>query len=742
LDKLTIMQASRLDDNDILEYLKKYFEIESSENLEAWGIFNIGTNHQTDKNFYTIKNIKTKNKLAIEYPIIDLEEKQKVRNNGIYIPFAIGEELVKSLEPNKELFVSCNLILSEKHIRKQNDNPMLLQVDSKSIEILKQIPRKIEILDDIDNLYIEENTFNMINELHNIDELLIQKEKEVSDEKLKLEAKQITLSSELKELENNHDEKIQTLHNKELKKQKSLDKLEENTKFITKEIKDKKSELSGLTIKVQEIQKILKNEEDTMAKKLEKLRAYIKDKADTLLNLEFIDQEEYNNLLMINQNAKLNEKFVDFENDLHSDKQQAVSHIQAYLFEQDIVYPRYILEDFFALVQTNDLIILAGESGSGKTNLIKSFAQAIGGKSFIIPVKPNWTSSEDLLGYYNPLEKKYLTTHFLEALLEAIDNPDIPYFICLDEMNLARVEYYFADFLSLLEERGEQPEIKLYSEDESAHILSEFNMVLSLIESTKEKLGKNNIKDYIGILEDTEINQELKRVFGFSDKDSLIKYHSDLKRMLSGILSTPSSIIFPKNVRIIGAINIDETTHYLSPKILDRAHIMKFESPLLNDWGEIAKEIEDFENKDLKIKINIENLGTRELYPSFDRNDEFCKAITNMTKEYFSPLGVEVGLRTIRQGLNYQKIFSEQGSDKELVMNNFIIHKILPKMTFDGKKKVGEIAKNDLLLQFKENLKDYIDQNLAKSQSIDAITEIEKIIKISENNEGIVNYWA
>lgn len=736
------MQASRLDDNDILEYLKKYFEIESSENLEAWGIFNIGTNHQTDKNFYTIKNIKTKNKLAIEYPIIDLEEKQKVRNNGIYIPFAIGEELVKSLEPNKELFVSCNLILSEKHIRKQNDNPMLLQVDSKSIEILKQIPRKIEILDDIDNLYIEENTFNMINELHNIDELLIQKEKEVSDEKLKLEAKQITLSSELKELENNHDEKIQTLHNKELKKQKSLDKLEENTKFITKEIKDKKSELSGLTIKVQEIQKILKNEEDTMAKKLEKLRAYIKDKADTLLNLEFIDQEEYNNLLMINQNAKLNEKFVDFENDLHSDKQQAVSHIQAYLFEQDIVYPRYILEDFFALVQTNDLIILAGESGSGKTNLIKSFAQAIGGKSFIIPVKPNWTSSEDLLGYYNPLEKKYLTTHFLEALLEAIDNPDIPYFICLDEMNLARVEYYFADFLSLLEERGEQPEIKLYSEDESAHILSEFNMVLSLIESTKEKLGKNNIKDYIGILEDTEINQELKRVFGFSDKDSLIKYHSDLKRMLSGILSTPSSIIFPKNVRIIGAINIDETTHYLSPKILDRAHIMKFESPLLNDWGEIAKEIEDFENKDLKIKINIENLGTRELYPSFDRNDEFCKAITNMTKEYFSPLGVEVGLRTIRQGLNYQKIFSEQGSDKELVMNNFIIHKILPKMTFDGKKKVGEIAKNDLLLQFKENLKDYIDQNLAKSQSIDAITEIEKIIKISENNEGIVNYWA
>jgi energy-coupling factor transporter ATP-binding protein EcfA2 len=319
---------------------------------------------------------------------------------------------------------------------------------------------------------------------------------------------------------------------------------------------------------------ILKDEENTMGKKLEKLRAFIKDKADNLLNLEFIDQEEYDNLLMIQSDKKSDEKFVDFEQDLLGDKQTAISHIQAYLFEQDIIYPRYIIEDFFALIQTNDLIILAGESGSGKTNLIKSFAKAIGGKSFIIPVKPNWTSSEDLLGYYNPLEKKYLSTPFLEALLEAKDNPTIPYFICLDEMNLARVEYYFADFLSLLEERGEQPEIKLYSEDESSHILSEFKNIMDTIEYTKEKYKKKNIVNFIKLLQDEDINKELTRVFGFSDKDSLIKYHTDLRRMLGAILNTPSSIIFPKNVRIIGAINIDETTHYLSPKILDRAHII------------------------------------------------------------------------------------------------------------------------------------------------------------------------
>ena len=87
--------------------------------------------------------------------------------------------------------------------------------------------------------------------------------------------------------------------------------------------------------------------------------------------------------------------------------------------------------------------------------------------------------------------------------------------------------------------------------------------------------------------------------------------------MLSGILNTPSSVIFPKNVRIIGTINIDETTHYLSPKILDRAHIMKFDSPLLFDWDSITLEIEPLKNADRKLKFNIEDFNYRDPYPAF-----------------------------------------------------------------------------------------------------------------------------
>ena len=735
MEKLSIAQANYLNEDELLDFLKKDLEIDNSEDLEVWGILDISLNNSTDKNFYTLKNVKTKNKLDIEYPILDLNYNKTIHKNGIFIPFEIGEQLIKSLELGQELFLRCKLILADKHVRENHNNPMLLRVASDYIKILKKVSKHVsnnlEVHDDLDNYYLEEDTLNKIKVVHDLDELLVQKNEENHNKKSELKKIKKMLEDEFSELKEKHSLNIQHLSEKETKKQKALDKVEEAKNLINKEIETKKIEIKTLILK-----------EENMGKKLEKLRTFIKDKADTLLDLEFIDQEEYDNLLMIQNRDKSDEIFVYFKDDLLENKQTAISHIQAYLFEKDIVYPRYILEDFFALIQTNDLIILAGESGSGKTNLVKSFADAVGGKSFIIPVKPNWTSSEDLLGYYNPLEKKYLTTPFLEALLEAKDNSEIPYFICLDEMNLARVEYYFADFLSLLEERGESPEIKLYSEDESSHILSEFKNVMDAIEHVKEKYKKKNIVNFIQLLQDEEINKELTRVFGFSDKDSLIKYHTDLRRMLSGILNTPSSISFPPNVRIIGAINIDETTHYLSPKILDRAHIMKFDSPLLQNWDTIEAEIEDVEDKDLKIRFKIEDLGKRKKYPSYNKEDEFCKIITTMTKEYFSPLGIEVGLRTIRQGLNYQEIFREQGSDEELILNNFVLHKILPKMTFDGNKQVNEESKSDLLNKLTLTLESYINQDLVEEKSINTITELRKIMKASESNDGIVNYWA
>ena len=756
MNSLTINIAEELSDSELIVYIKEQWHVEEFESIYVVSELNVRIHPTTDYHYYYISNIKSVKGKAFEYPLIDIEDREKLINNGVFVPPSFNNTIKKYIDEGGIAKIKCKLVLSSSAQRIKHNNPFLLNVDSTTIQVLNKISKQELVEDQEGNYLIEESLLKhftkkytkKINEVITvIENTRADKESELEQLtksfKGKIEKKQVTLENKLTKLKSNHANKIQEMDSEESKKQKSINKLEEKTKLIDKEMKNGKSELNELMIKIQEIREILKNEEGIMGEKLEKLRSYVRDKANTLLELEFIDQTEYNNLLMIKEDSIIDEKFINFENDLANDKQKAISHIQAYLFEKDIVYPRYILEDFLALVQTNDLIILAGESGSGKTNLIKSFAQAIGGKSFIIPVKPNWTSSEDLLGYYNPLEKKYLTTPFLEALLEAKDNPDVPYFICLDEMNLARVEYYFADFLSLLEERGEPPKINLYSDDESSHILSEFKNVMETIEYTKEKYKKKNIVNFMQLLQDEEINKELTRIFGFSDKDSLIKYHTDLRRMLGGILNTPSSILFPSNVRIIGAINIDETTHYLSPKILDRAHIMKFDSPLLQDWDKIENEIENVDNKDFKIKFKIEDLGTRKAYPSFDRKNDFCKTITDMTRKYFTPLGIEVGLRTIRQGLNYQKIFIEQGSSTELVINNFILHKILPKLTFDGSKKDAQgIEKIKLLKLFMDELEKNVVINNDNLTYINVISELTKVIDKSNENESIVNYWS
>lgn len=107
--------------------------------------------------------------------------------------------------------------------------------------------------------------------------------------------------------------------------------------------------------------------------------------------------------------------------------------------------------------------ILSGLSGSGKTQLALSYARAVHGIDqpsqpdpflFVCPVRPEWTDPTGLTGYYDVLSNRYVVPPFLEAVLVATAHPDSPVFLVLDEMNLARVEYYFSDVLSAIETRG------------------------------------------------------------------------------------------------------------------------------------------------------------------------------------------------------------------------------------------------------------------------------------------------
>ena len=113
----------------------------------------------------------------------------------------------------------------------------------------------------------------------------------------------------------------------------------------------------------------------------------------------------------------------------------------------------YSIDDirkFIAGMSVSKIVILQGMSGTGKTSLAYAMGEFIGNPSTVIPVQPMWKERTDLVGYYNEFTKRFNETTLLQKMYEANYNKDI-YVTILDEMNIARVEYYFAEFLSLLE---------------------------------------------------------------------------------------------------------------------------------------------------------------------------------------------------------------------------------------------------------------------------------------------------
>ncbi|MFA6889861.1 MAG: hypothetical protein WCQ80_02435 [Bacilli bacterium] len=115
-----------------------------------------------------------------------------------------------------------------------------------------------------------------------------------------------------------------------------------------------------------------------------------------------------------------------------------------------LFYDEKIIRLFFASMATSKVIILEGISGTGKTSLPYALAKYFKNNAAIVSVQPSWRDRAELLGYLNEFTKKFNETDFLKSLYETIYRTDIN-FIVLDEMNLARIEYYFAEFLSIME---------------------------------------------------------------------------------------------------------------------------------------------------------------------------------------------------------------------------------------------------------------------------------------------------
>ncbi len=133
---------------------------------------------------------------------------------------------------------------------------------------------------------------------------------------------------------------------------------------------------------------------------------------------------------------------------------ELAKHVQSYAASQlDLYYKIEDIAAFLGGMASSRMLVLQGMSGTGKTSLPVAFSKAISGEHKVVPVESSWRDRNELLGYYNDFNKIFKATDFTAHMYRASDQKfkDIPNFIVLDEMNLSRVEYYFADFLSIMQ---------------------------------------------------------------------------------------------------------------------------------------------------------------------------------------------------------------------------------------------------------------------------------------------------
>jgi len=254
--------------------------------------------------------------------------------------------------------------------------------------------------------------------------------------------------------------------------------------------------------------------------KLELERSYMNDvsfdKARTIFSRGFpvgmnlITQKEFEDVVTLMGGGLLSEE-------------DLLKHIGKFIAAKGYYFSDETIANYHVCLKTRPFVILAGLSGTGKSKLSQLYAEAIGhtvqnGRYLRLAVRPSWNDDRFLLGYLNSITGEYITEPAIEFVINAEKDRGNLYFFCLDEMNLAHVEYYFSQFLSAMEEENAADRrIYLYSEIAQKRLQNQSNSI-------------------------------------------------DVERIA----------IVPNNLLFTGTINVDETTQPISDKVIDRANTIEF----------------------------------------------------------------------------------------------------------------------------------------------------------------------
>ena len=307
---------------------------------------------------------------------------------------------------------------------------------------------------------------------------------------------------------------------------------------------------------------------------------------------------------------------------------ELISSFVVALDESGLRLPDGLPAAFLASVLAKPFVVLTGLSGSGKTQLAKKLGQWLGSARMrIVPVRPDWTGPEQLLGYEDALRsspkdprRPWFVPDVLAFLLEAAasfaSEAPKPFVLILDEMNLAHVERYFADVLS-------------------------------------------------GMESGNEILPDLER-----GSDNLWFERGTKK------------LAWPRNVIVLGTVNVDETTYSFSPKVLDRAFTIEFrvETSMLPSTFSTRVPAELVETDETFVRTFTDYLLGRTDVAAPHGADQIAAELKDLHAR-LTPHGAEFGFRTFAEASRFASIaYAGAGLQHDEILDLIVLEKILPKL--------------------------------------------------------------
>ena len=353
---------------------------------------------------------------------------------------------------------------------------------------------------------------------------------------------------------------------------------------------------------------------------------------------------------------------------------------------------------YLAALRTKPFMLLAGISGTGKSRIARQIAKAcwasdseertkqVPSNFCMIQVKPNWHDSTELLGYVSRIEgEKYVAGKFLPFVAKAWENLDVPHILCLDEMNLAPVEQYFAEYLSVIESR------KL---NEDGTITTD-----PIITAVAEQWFWDLVQT---LTSDGALQDQFKK----------------------------KGITLPPNLFVIGTVNMDETTFSFSRKVLDRA--MTIEMNEVNLEGGLTKE----EQNELgEIGNSIIGLAV-EGKDIYEDHKDYCDQVIDYLKlvnEELENTPFKIAYRTRNEFLLYavnRKAFDDESS-METALDEMTSMKILPRIEGDSERVKAPLDALRKLMQ---------DRGWDENESISLKKIKEMLSKLQQS--GYTSYWT